>query len=104
MNKVYLLTGGNEGDRLEHLKQAAANIDLFCGQIMQLSSVYQTEAWGKTDQPAFLNQALVMRTAMDPADLLHQLLVIENTMGRRRTEKFGPRSIDIDILFFNEEI
>jgi 2-amino-4-hydroxy-6-hydroxymethyldihydropteridine diphosphokinase len=104
MNKVYLLIGGNEGDRFDLLMQAAANIDRFCGQIIQRSSVYQTAAWGKTDQPPFLNQALFLNTILDAPALLSCILEIEERMGRKRTEKFGPRIIDIDILFFNQEI
>ena len=57
MNTVYLLTGGNMGNRLNHLQQAAEFIQQKCGKIVAQSSIYETEAWGKTDQPAFLNQA-----------------------------------------------
>jgi 2-amino-4-hydroxy-6-hydroxymethyldihydropteridine diphosphokinase len=103
MNRVYLLTGGNEGDRLEQLRQAAIRIALHCGQIDQRSAVYETAAWGKTDQAPFLNQALALQTDLDPASLLEELLAIETKMGRIRTEKFGSRTIDIDILLFNQE-
>lgn len=104
MNKAYLLIGGNEGDRFLHMQQARANIEHICGVIEQVSSVYQTAAWGKTDQAYFLNQALLLTTAFGPQALLHLILSIEEKMGRKRTVKNAPRIIDIDILFYNQEI
>ncbi len=104
MNKAYLLIGGNEGDRFLHMQQARANIEHICGVIEQVSSVYQTAAWGKTDQAYFLNQALLLTTALGPQALLHLILSIEEKMGRKRTVKNAPRIIDIDILFYNQEI
>ncbi len=101
MNKAYLLIGGNEGDRLLHMQQARANIELICGAVEQVSSLYITAAWGKTDQADFLNQALLINTGMDPHTLLISILSIEEKMGRKRTVKNAPRIIDIDILFYN---
>jgi 2-amino-4-hydroxy-6-hydroxymethyldihydropteridine diphosphokinase len=104
MNKVYLLIGGNEGDRFLHMQQARANIEHICGAIVQVSSIYQTAAWGKTDQADFLNQALLTETPLGPGELLHTLLSIEEKMGRKRTVKNAPRQIDMDILFYNQEM
>lgn len=104
MNISYLLIGGNQGDRMDYLAKARDNIAGSGGAILKYSSVYETAAWGKTDQPAFLNQALLIQTSLDAPALLSTLLEIELTMGRRRKEKNGARTIDIDILFFNEEI
>ena len=106
MNKAYLLIGGNEGEleRMNHLQQARENIEKACGSILQQSAVYETAAWGKTDQPAFLNQALLVETGLDAPSCMKVLLAIEEQMGRERTEKYAPRIIDIDILFFNNEI
>jgi 2-amino-4-hydroxy-6-hydroxymethyldihydropteridine diphosphokinase len=104
MNKAYLLIGGNEGDRFLHMQQARANIEHICGVIEQVSSVYLTGAWGKTDQPDFLNQALLISTRLEPQDLLLANLSIEKSMGRIRTVQNAPRIIDIDILFYNREI
>jgi 2-amino-4-hydroxy-6-hydroxymethyldihydropteridine diphosphokinase len=104
MNKAYLLIGGNEGDRLLHMEQARANIELICGALEQVSSLYITAAWGKTDQADFLNQALLINTGMDPHALLISILSIEEKMGRKRTVKNAPRIIDIDILFYNRLI
>jgi 2-amino-4-hydroxy-6-hydroxymethyldihydropteridine diphosphokinase len=104
MNKAYLLTGGNEGDRFLHMKQARANIEHICGQLLLISSLYETAAWGKTDQPDFLNQVLLVRTSLGPAELLKAILSIEERGGRKRTVKNAPRTIDIDILFYNNLI
>ncbi len=104
MNSAYLLIGGNMGERLENLDKTRALISGSCGTIVKQSSVYETSAWGKTDQPDFLNQALRVETYLGPAALLKALLGIEQEMGRYRGEKYGPRIIDIDIIFFNHEI
>ena len=104
MNKAYLLIGGNEGDRFLHMQQARANIEHICGVIEQVSSLYLTAAWGKTDQADFLNQALLISTSLEPQELLQANLTIEEKMGRIRTVRNAPRIIDIDILFYNQEI
>lgn len=103
MNKAYLLIGGNLGNRKRQLKRAAKQIEKACGKIILSSHFYKTEAWGKTDQPAFYNQAIAITTQLPALQLLDTLLNIESGMGRHRAEKFGPRIIDIDILLFNEE-
>ena len=104
MNKAHLLTGGNLGNREENLAKARMLIGQQCGSISAISSLYETAAWGKKDQPFFLNQALEIHTELEPQELLWELLKIETQIGRVREEKYGPRIIDIDILFFNEEI
>jgi len=104
MNKAYLLTGGNEGDRFLHMQEARANIELICGQLLQVSSLYETAPWGKTDQPDFLNQIILIDTKLSPEELLHAILSIEEMGGRKRTVKNAPLTIDIDILFYNELI
>ena len=101
MNKTYLLTGGNEGDKFLHMQQARANIELICGRLLQISSLYQTAPWGKTDQADFLNQVLLIDTVLNPQELLKAILSIEETLGRKRSVKNAPRTIDIDILFYN---
>ena len=102
MNTVYLLTGGNVGNREQYLHKTADRIALACGTITSRSALYETEAWGKTDQPAFLNQALELATEMAPLALLNALQFIEHAEGRQRTELYAPRTIDIDILLFNQ--
>lgn len=104
MNNVYLLTGGNLGDRAANLQQAANLIEQSAGTLVTFSSIYETAAWGIIDQPSFLNQVLLLQTDYKPHDLLKKLLFIEEQMGRKRSVKFGPRIIDIDILFYNNQI
>jgi 2-amino-4-hydroxy-6-hydroxymethyldihydropteridine diphosphokinase len=104
MNKTYLLTGGNEGDKILHMQRARANIELICGRILQISSLYQTAPWGETDQADFLNQVLLIETAMSPESLLKAILSIEENLGRKRSVKNAPRTIDIDILFYDRLI
>ena len=104
MNNAYLLIGGNMGNRLQNLHQAIELLAGECGPVQQVSAVYETAAWGKTDQPAFLNQAVYLTTALTAHQLLTSILGIEEQMGRRRMEKFGPRIIDIDIIFYNDAV
>jgi 2-amino-4-hydroxy-6-hydroxymethyldihydropteridine diphosphokinase len=104
MNQAYLLIGGNLGDREQNMAKARKKIESLAGRILQASALYQTAAWGKTDQPDFLNQVLLVETELKANELLAQLLTAEQDMGRFRQEKYGPRIIDMDILFFNDEI
>lgn len=104
MNNLYLLTGGNLGNRLANLHNAFKLIDELAGTVVKKSSIYETAAWGMTDQPSFLNQALLCTTQLTPGQILQTILLIEEQFGRKRIEKMGPRIIDIDILFYNDEI
>ena len=104
MNQIYLLIGGNMGNRQENLEIATRRIAVTIGQITQSSAVYETEAWGLEEQPAFLNQVLLASSTFSAQQVLKKLLDIEHDMGRERIQKFGPRIIDIDILFFNRDI
>lgn len=104
MNQVYLLIGGNIGDRLANLENARNSIEKNCGPIQQLSSIYETEAWGLKEQPAFYNQALCIDTELSPEKLLETLLEIEISMGRKRLIPLGPRNIDLDIIYYNDAI
>ena len=103
MNVAFLLIGGNMGNREKNFETAKSLIQHYCGKITKTSSLYQTAAWGKTDQPAFLNQALEIETKLGAEELMLQIIDIEKMMGRERAEKYGPRIIDIDILLFNDE-
>lgn len=104
MNKAYLLTGSNMGDRQNYLNIVRQRLASNGITIVKSSAVYETAPWGKADQPAFLNQALLIEFSMPAIQLLSLLLGIENEIGRERTEKNGPRTIDIDILLFNDEV
>lgn len=104
MNKAYLLIGGNMGDRLANLENARAAIQEQVGNILSNSSIYETAAWGMENQAAFLNQALLIDTPFEAIELLENLLKIEKAMGRIRNQPLGPRTIDLDIIFFNDQI
>jgi len=103
MNKAFLLIGGNLGKREENFKIAVKLIEKHCGIVTRSSSLYETAAWGKADQPPFLNQALEIETPLNARQLMRRILKLEKMMGRERKEKYGPRIIDIDILLFNQE-
>jgi 2-amino-4-hydroxy-6-hydroxymethyldihydropteridine diphosphokinase len=102
MNIVYLLIGGNLGNRSANLQKAIHHIEQSCGKIIQSSAIYETEAWGIKDQPSFYNQSICLATEMEPDQLMQQLLAIETAMGRIREIKMGPRIIDLDILLINQ--
>lgn len=101
-NLVYLLTGGNMGDRPVMLKTAKQKLEQSVGLLIGESGFYETEAWGNTDQPDFLNQALAFHTKLSPLALLEIVLGTEKEMGRTREGKWLARTIDIDILFYND--
>ena len=103
MNNCYILLGGNQGNRLKNLEDARTSIARL-GEIVEASGIYQTAAWGKTDQPDFLNQVIVLKTKLPPAELMNALLGIETGMGRQRKEKYDPRTIDLDILYYGERV
>ena len=104
MNKLFLITGGNIADRKKNLETAAALIKERVGKIIKHSKIYETEAWGIRDQPAFYNQVLVIESKFSAREILTAILKIEEEMGRKRTVKNAARIIDIDILFFNDDI
>ena len=92
------------GDRMANLTMAMKLIEEQIGNIELKSSIYETAAWGQTNQPDFLNQALLVNTNMQADELMSKLLSIENLMGRIRTIKLGPRTIDLDIMYYNNEV
>lgn len=92
------------GDREQNLLAAMVHINQHCGLITNKSSLYETAAWGNTEQPAFLNQALEVETVLTALQLIRRILKVEKLMGRIRKEKYGPRLIDIDILLYADEI
>lgn len=104
MNTVYLSLGGNQGDRRHLLDEAVKLIESKAGNIIKQSAYYETKAWGLEDQPDFLNICLCLETDYTPRQLLISLQAIEQDLHRQRTQKWGPRTIDIDILFYNDDI
>ncbi|MBB6610818.1 2-amino-4-hydroxy-6-hydroxymethyldihydropteridine diphosphokinase [Pontibacter sp. Tf4] len=101
MPKLYLLLGGNLGNRTLYLQQARETIAQRVGTIVQTSAIYETAAWGKTDQPSFLNQVLEVETNLSAEEVLQTINQIEHDLGRERLEHWGARVIDIDILFYD---
>ena len=104
MNSTYLLLGSNMGNSTELLSNANEQIENKIGPLLLQSNLYATAAWGYTSQPNFLNQVIKVATNLEAAKTLETILSIEKKMGRIRTVKNAPRIIDIDILFFNNEI
>ncbi len=88
-----MLIGGNEGDRFRNLEAARQHINFDCGPIVSESSIYETAAWGNTNQASFLNQALAISTNDDAETLMQTILQIEEALGRKRNGKYGPRII-----------
>ena len=101
---AYLLLGSNLGDRAALLATARRELAATAGEIVAESGLYKTAAWGREDQPAFLNQALAVRTALRPEALLAACLTAEQRAGRQRLEHWGSRTLDVDILLFGAEI
>ena len=104
MEHIFLLTGSNIGKTEKHLLLAKKIIAERIGSVVHQSSVYKTEPWGNKEQQDFLNQVLEVQTTLLPEDVLKQVLSIEQEMGRNRLQKWGPRIIDIDILFYGDVI
>jgi 2-amino-4-hydroxy-6-hydroxymethyldihydropteridine diphosphokinase len=102
MNSALILLGCNVGDCEINFKKSIGLLKINCGEITLSSQIYQTAPWGNQDQDYFLNQAIQINTILNPEELLFQTSRIENELGRIRQEINGPRTIDIDILFFND--
>ena len=102
---AYLGLGSNLGDRAANIRQARRCLDATNGiRVRDVSSIYETEPWGVTEQPRFLNCAVGIETSLDPAQLLESVKTIERDMGRVATIRYGPRPIDIDILLYGDSV
>lgn len=102
---AYLSVGSNLGDRLANL--AAGVRHLLAGggvELAGVSAVYETAPWGKTDQPGFLNAGLAVRTTLRPRDLLARCQAAETALHRERAERWGPRTLDVDIVLYGDEV
>ncbi len=101
---AFIGVGTNLGDREKNVEEALSKIKEQGIVILQRSSIIETEPYGLKKQPKFLNCVIEIETKLSPHDLLKTLLAIEQTMGRVRKIHWGPRIIDLDILFYNSEI
>lgn len=104
MNTCYLSTGSNIGNRLAYLQAAQRAIVDKTVCLTGASTIYETAAWGNTNQANFYNQALMIQTSLSPSELLAHCQSIENQYQRQREQHWGARTLDIDILFYNDWI
>jgi len=100
MHTVYIALGTNLGARRQNLAQAEKALKQIVF-VVSKSSIYETPPWGYSDQPAFLNQVLMIDTSLEPENLLVELKRIERELGREESFRYGPRLIDLDILFYD---
>jgi len=104
MDGIFLLLGSNVGERLNNLQEAISELKDRKIEIIEKSSVFETEPWGRSNQDWFLNVVTKIETTENPESLLRMCLDAETSLGRKREVKWGPREIDIDILYFNDII
>lgn len=104
MARAFLSLGSNLGDRASTLEAALRDLEASGDvRILRRSSLYETAPVGKTDQPEFYNLVAEVETALDPAALLERCQAVERALGRVRTERWGPRTVDVDILLYGAE-
>lgn len=101
IHRAYVGIGSNLGDPEANVRDAIAALGEL-GAVERTSSLYRTKAWGKTDQPDFVNAVALLETGMSPRALLTALKAIETSLGRVPSERWGPRAIDLDILTFDD--
>lgn len=103
-NIAYLSIGSNMGDRLKTFQQAIQMLDANDEiRVEELSSIYETDPVGYTNQACFLNAVIKISTTLKPEELLQTALFIESELGRKREIRWGPRTLDLDILLYNQE-
>lgn len=98
------MLGSNLGDREKNINDAINELQVSGIIISKKSSLYNTPPWGYTEQPDFLNQAIECLTSLEPFELLKEIKKIERKLGREKTVRYGPRIIDIDIIFYDDLI
>lgn len=104
MNKTFLSLGSNMGDRLEMLKQAVGLLAKDPRvEVLKISSLYETDPVGLTEQDPFLNMVVYLQTELSALELLEFCQAIEKNLDRKREIRWGPRTIDLDILLFNQD-
>lgn len=102
--KAIIALGSNMGDRRQFLENGISEIGARIGTVMRCSSIWETKAYGVTDQADFLNMAVSVETSMDPETLLHELLTIEKEQHRKRIIHWGPRTLDLDLIYYGDWI
>ena len=100
MHLSYLSLGSNLGNKQANIKHALEEIKKDIGEVLRISRIYETEAWGFVDQDNFFNIIAEVKTLLLPLDLISKILAIETRMGRIRDKKWESRIIDIDIIFY----
>lgn len=103
-HSLIILLGANLGDRAQTLRRAAELLSDRVGNLVRASGLYETAAWGVLDQPTFLNQVLLLETTLEPDVVLDQTQAIEQELGRVRHAHWGARLIDIDMLYYDQQI
>jgi 2-amino-4-hydroxy-6-hydroxymethyldihydropteridine diphosphokinase len=104
MNTVYIQLGSNIGERESFITKSMHKVEDDIGKIITASSIFETTAWGNENQNNFLNSVIEIKTPFDAFTILQKSQEIENNLGRKRSDKWGERTIDIDILFYNNKI
>ena len=104
MVRVYIGIGSNLGDRKTNCLRAIEHLEKRGIHIIRQSSMIETEPWGVKDQPEFINMVVEAETDLSPQDLIRQLKDCEQAMGRVQSHRWGPRLIDLDILFYDDEV
>lgn len=103
-NHAYIALGSNIEDRFQHLEGAISHLNKHRYiKLVNISSIYETDPVGYTDQSPFLNMVISVMTDLSPEELLTECLKIEAELGRKREIRWGPRTIDLDILLYNQE-
>ena len=102
MSTAYVALGSNLGDREENLRSALKNVEANGVRVVKVSTFIETEPYGVTDQPGFVNAVCQVETELEPLELLRLLLKIELEMGRVRIRRWGERNIDLDLLLYED--
>lgn len=103
LHRAYVGIGTNEGPRARNVERALAALSDF-GDVVRRSSLYRTEPWGKLDQPWFLNAVAIVETELPPLQFLAALHAIEGQLGRVRGDRWGPRTVDLDLLLYDDTV
>lgn len=104
MHKVYFILGSNEGNREKNLQFARDYMQKNMGELLSQSNIYETANWGSDEWPAHLNQAVAIKTSLSPEHILKHIKEAEGQAGRTRIVRWGPRTLDIDILFYDDRV